>query len=129
MLSRWKRIDGHSRFCLRGIPLHETWDGEGRWLQHQLLSPPPAERPCRGPAVAVWAVNYSKAGPSNAAILSILRHRTINLVRPGGKAAFDALEMLEAALAQEAHGLKGTHAGMAVNIVMPLRVQLREALR
>ena len=48
---------------------------------------------------------------------SVLGHGAVNFVGPGGDAASDTLEALEAALAQELQGLQRARAGMAVDIV------------
>src|ERR1017187_8823256 len=58
----------------------------------------------------------------------IPRHVGINFVRPGGNAAFDTLEVFEALFTQEAQRLERTHAGLAVEAIMLVRVELGEPL-
>src|ERR1035437_11080999 len=55
---------------------------------------------------------------------SVLGHGGVDLVGPGGDAAFDALEVLKASLAQELQRVQGAVAGPAVEEVVPAGVQL-----
>ena len=60
---------------------------------------------------------------------SILRHVVINFIGPGADAAFDALEVLETLLAQELKRSQGTHAALAVKVILLVRIQFGEPLR
>ena len=57
----------------------------------------------------------------------IPRHVAVNLVRPRRDAAFDALDVFEALLAQEIQRLQRAHAGFAVQIILLVRVEFGEA--
>ena len=70
----------------------------------------------------------SLSAVAGLALLSISRHFGINLLAPGGDAAFDALEIFEALLPQEVQRLQRTHAGFAVQIILLVRVEFGEAL-
>ncbi len=59
---------------------------------------------------------------------SIFRNAGVDFVRPGGDTAFDALQTIEALLAQELQGLHRAAAGFAVEIVTLLRIQFPEPL-
>src|SRR5439155_16990016 len=60
---------------------------------------------------------------------SIFGHAVINFICPRGDAPFDALEVLEALLAQELKGAKRAYAALAVNVILLIRVQFCETLR
>src|SRR5437870_11340829 len=60
---------------------------------------------------------------------SILGHVMIDFIRPGADAAFDALEVLETLLAQELKRPQGTHAALAVKVILLVRIQFGEPLR
>ncbi len=53
--------------------------------------------------------------PLRLCVESVPGHVAVNLIRPRGDAAFDALEIFEALLPQEVQRLQRTHAGFGLS--------------
>src|SRR6266511_3354036 len=60
---------------------------------------------------------------------SILRHVVIDFVGPGADTAFDTLQILETLLLQKLQRFQRADAALAMDVILPVRVQLGESLR
>src|ERR1017187_1768264 len=87
-------------------------------------NPRPPSRPC----FADWRARLECVFVNLRSQFSIPRHVAVNFIRPRGDAAFDALDVFETLLAQKPQRFQRTDAGFAMQIILRVRIQLREAI-
>src|SRR5262249_51189660 len=58
----------------------------------------------------------------------VFRYAVVDLIGPGGDAAFDALDVFEALLAQKLQGAEGADAAFTMDVVLLIRIELRKPL-